>query len=313
MKITLIVGEMIPVIGYGGTGRQVQWLARELVRRGHRVTIIAPAGSSHQACEVRGVRKASEVAGLVPPDSDIVHRHGWFDADMPFKILNTGHSGSRTVNCERGNWNFVSRRHAESHGRVTFVYNGFPVDEYHLSPKTDRLLFLAGFARPDKGLARAMDLAERFDFKLDLAGGRRVDMLARSTNRRNRLFLKSFSSRYRIHGSVDGPVKVKLLGSARAFLNPISIEEAFGMAPVEAMLCGTPVLSTPWGALPETVSAESGRLFETDDQFAEALEEVAALKSENIRQYAADRFPISATAAGYLELYQRVIDGEPLA
>ena len=42
-------------------------------------------------------------------------------------------------------------------------------------------------------------------------------------------------------------------------------------------------------------------------------EEVASLKPENIRQYAADRFPISATAAGYLELYQRVIDGEPLA
>ena len=131
MKITLIVEEMIPVVGDGGTGRQVQWLARELVRLGHRVTILAPAGSSHPFCEVRAVREASEVAGLVPPDSDIVHRHGWYDEDMPFKILNTGHSGSRTVNCERGNWNFVSRRHAESHGRETFVYNGFPVDEYH--------------------------------------------------------------------------------------------------------------------------------------------------------------------------------------
>ena len=43
------------------------------------------------------------------------------------------------------NWSFISANHARQHGRKTFVYNGFPVDDYRLSTaKGDRLLFLAG-------------------------------------------------------------------------------------------------------------------------------------------------------------------------
>ncbi|TIU30854.1 MAG: glycosyltransferase family 4 protein, partial [Mesorhizobium sp.] len=75
--------------------------------------------------------------------------------------------------------------------------------------------------------------------------------------RREGVFFKSLSSRFRYHGMVDGEPKVRLLGETRAFLNPISWEEPFGNAPVESMLCGTPVLTTARGALPETVDADT--------------------------------------------------------
>lgn len=312
MKIVLVVQEKLPVVGYGGTGRQVEWLATELVRRGHRVTIIAPAGSSHRACEVRGARSEADVPELVPDDADIVHRHGWNGVPLPFRTLNTAHGNSGGPMRSPDNWSFVSRSHAANHGCSTYVYNGFPVDDYRLGRKTGRLLFLAGFARPSKGMARAIRLAERFDFPLDLAGGRRIDLLARSANRRDLLFLKTLSSRFRLHGVVDGRTKIDLLGSARAFLNPIAWEEPFGMAPVEAMLCGTPVLATPCGAMPEIVSNETGRLFETDAEFGEALAAIDDFRPEIVRQYAADSFPIAATAAGYLRLYERILDGETI-
>ena len=78
------------------------------------------------------------------------------------------------------------------------------------------------------------------------------------------------------------------------------------MAPVEAMLCGTPVLSTPRGALPELIDADTGRLFDTDAEFGAALAAIAELSPQRCRDSAADRFPIARTAKGYLDLYARI-------
>ncbi len=312
MRITLVVAGAIPSRGYGGTQRQVEWLASELVRLGHRVVLIADPGSSHPHCEVRHAASDAQCRAAIPADTDIVHFHGRF-LEIACPSLNTTHGFWPERPKVRPNWSYVSASHARNHGSETFVYNGFPVDSYRLAgSKTDRLLFLAGIARAGKNLNRAVDLARRFDFPLDIAGGARWRLLTRSRVRRDRVFFKSLSRRYRFHGTVDGAQKLRLLGEAKAFLNPIAWEEPFGMAPVEAMLCGTPALSTPRGALPELIDADTGRLFDTDAEFGAALAAIAELSPQRCRDSAADRFPIARTAKGYLDLYARLIDGEAL-
>ncbi|RRI02700.1 glycosyltransferase family 4 protein [Mesorhizobium tamadayense] len=313
MRITLVAERAIPCKGYGGTERQVDWLAKEFSRLGHKVVLIAGRGSSHPLCEVRQASSAAECRAAIPADADIVHFNGWYiEAQRP--ALYTMHGFAPEFPQKGQNWNFVSASHARNHGRETFVYNGFPVYAYRLSAiKTSRLLFLAGIARVGKNLNRAVDLARAFDFRLDIAGGSRWQLLQRTKVRRQGVFFKSLSRRFRYHGTVDGDEKLRLLGEARAFLNPIAWEEPFGMAPVEAMLCGTPVLTTPRGAMPEIVDDATGRLFETDTEFAQALADIAGLSPEQCRESAADRFPIAKTARGYLDLYTRILDGEALA
>jgi len=312
MRITLVVAGTIPSRGYGGTQRQVEWLASELVRCGHHVVLIANPGSDHPLCEVRHASSAAQCLAAIPADTEIVHFNGWY-IEAPFPTLNTEHGYAPQHPRPRPNWSFVSASHARNHGRETFVHNGFPVDAYRLAgQKNDRLLFLAGIARAGKNLSRAVELAKEFDFPLYIAGGSRWRLLTRSQVRRDGVFFKSLSRRYRFHGTVDGDAKLRLLGEAKAFLNPIAWEEPFGMAPVEAMLCGTPVLTTPRGALPEIVNADTGRFFDTDAEFGSALGEIAGLSPQRCRESAADRFPIARTAKGYLDLYTRVIDGEAL-
>ncbi|MDX8467812.1 glycosyltransferase [Mesorhizobium sp. VK23B] len=312
MRITLVAERTIPCKGYGGTERQVDWLAREFSRLGHKVVLIAGRGSSHPLCEVRQASSAAECRAAIPADADIVHFNGWY-IEVSRPALNTMHGFDPEFTKKRQNWSFVSASHARNHGLGTFVYNGFPIDAYRLSAsKTSWLLFLAGIARAGKNLNRAVDLARTFDFQLDIAGGSRWQLLQRTKVRRQGVFFKSLGRRFRYHGTVDGDEKLRLLGEARAFLNPIAWEEPFGMAPVEAMLCGTPVLTTPRGALPEIVEDATGRLFDTDAEFAEALADIATLSAERCRESAADRFPIARTAQGYLDLYKRILDGESL-
>jgi len=312
MRITLVVRGAIPCKGYGGTQRQVEWLASELARLGHRVVLIADPGSSHPLCEVRQASSAQQCRAAIPADTEIVHFNSWF-IEVPFPTLNTEHGYTPSEPRRQKNWSFVSASHARNHSRETFVHNGFPIDAYRLAEtKTDRLMFLAGIARAGKNLNRAIDLAKKFDFPLDIAGGSRWKLLTRSHVRNQGVFFKSLASRYRFHGIVDGDDKLRLLGEAKAFLNPIAWEEPFGMASVEAMLCGTPVLTTPRGALPEIVDADTGRFFDSDAEFGAALAAVADLSPQRCRDSAAERFPIARTAKGYLDLYARILDGEVL-
>ena len=44
-----------------------------------------------------------------------------------------------------------------------------------------------------------------------------------------------------------------MLGGARALLHLISFEEPFGFSVIESMACGTPVIATRRGSMPELV------------------------------------------------------------
>ncbi|HOE96603.1 MAG TPA: glycosyltransferase family 4 protein [Candidatus Sumerlaeota bacterium] len=60
-------------------------------------------------------------------------------------------------------------------------------------------------------------------------------------------------------GWVDEPAKLRLLAGADLFLWPERTHPAFGLAGLEAMLQGTPVLARRRGAAPEVIGDEDGR------------------------------------------------------
>ena len=66
-------------------------------------------------------------------------------------------------------------------------------------------------------------------------------------------------SRVVFRGSADGPTLIGLYQRACLFLNG-SVDEPFGMAPLEAIACGTPVVAHKSGGLMEFVSEDCGRL-----------------------------------------------------
>jgi glycosyltransferase involved in cell wall biosynthesis len=55
-------------------------------------------------------------------------------------------------------------------------------------------------------------------------------------------------------GELNATEKFDLLAGARALVFPISWQEPFGMVMIEAMACGTPVLATARGSVPEVVA-----------------------------------------------------------
>jgi glycosyltransferase involved in cell wall biosynthesis len=110
---------------------------------------------------------------------------------------------------------------------------------------------------------------------------------------------------------VDLPV---VLASATALVYP-SLYEGFGFPPLEAMACGTPVIASNTGAIPETTAGHALLLDPYDvEGFAEAMEQISAdtplrsnLSSSGkkwVRNFSWDR-----TVTETLSVYDQLLEG----
>jgi glycosyltransferase involved in cell wall biosynthesis len=110
-------------------------------------------------------------------------------------------------------------------------------------------------------------------------------------------------------GEVNHGTKVELLQNARATLFPIEWEEPFGLVMVESMACGTPVIATRWGAVPEVIEhGRSGIIVDDYRIMAAAIEEADRLDPLELRRYAEERFSPERMVADYLRAYRAAVE-----
>src|SRR5437763_1468570 len=113
-------------------------------------------------------------------------------------------------------------------------------------------------------------------------------------------------------GEVNHGTKVELLQNARATLFPIEWEEPFGLVMIESMACGTPVIATRHGAVPEVLEDERGGVIV--DHWREipaALERADAIEPAECRRYAEEQFAPERMVGDYENAYLKAIDQKP--
>jgi glycosyltransferase involved in cell wall biosynthesis len=114
-------------------------------------------------------------------------------------------------------------------------------------------------------------------------------------------------------GEADLAMKNELFSNATAMLFPVGWEEPFGLAMVEAMACGTPVIAFPGGAVEEVVeNGISGQMC------ADVDEAVAALKTTTfyphvVRGWAEKNFSAEVMARRYHQIYSDLLEEPALA
>jgi glycosyltransferase involved in cell wall biosynthesis len=109
-------------------------------------------------------------------------------------------------------------------------------------------------------------------------------------------------------GSLDVKAKNKLMGGAKAFLNPIAWEEPFGMVMIESMACATPVISYNRGAAPELIkNGKNGFLVKNRKVMVKAIARVDTSKRKDCRKHVEEKFSPRTAAEKHIEIYQREI------
>jgi len=302
MHIALYTHSRLPVEGYGGTQRVVVWLARGLMELGHRVTLLAPAGSRVPGSELVALdpheiaQPGFDLTPLLPASAEILHAHGPLRVAPEHPHVFTLHGNFGPGRAPLPNTIFLSADHARRHGGTAFVYNGVDPSEFTFRPDKDEYDLFLGRLHTVKGYRWAIQGAKRSGRPIVVAGGWRP----------------SLSRRVRFVGSVDGERKVSLLAGAGCLWMPALWDEPFGLTLVEAMMSGTPVLGTRRGALPEVVSDEVGALGDSLDELVALRPSIEQCDPLACRHRAERWFSHTAMAEGYFRMYRHYLAANEL-
>jgi glycosyltransferase involved in cell wall biosynthesis len=331
--------ERVPPDGYGGTERVVHALAGELDARGHEVTVFA-TGDSEVAGELvptapRSLRASGPLGDPVPwlvgtqlmvleqaARFDIIHTHLDFNGlvlgngtDVP--VVATFHGrvdapgSTLAMGSSRCALIAISQAQAGTHPDAPWkavVHNGL---DLHGSPfgrrRSDDLCFV-GRMVPEKGILEAIEVARISGRRLRVAA--KVGWQPREISYFENEVKPAFETADVEHlGELTSRERDELLAESYATLMPGAWPEPFGLVAIESLACGTPVLATRVGALPEIVrEGEDGYFGDDAPQLAFHVDHVDRLDREAIRASVLDRFSAARMADGYEDVYRDLVD-----
>lgn len=190
-----------------------------------------------------------------------------------------------------------------------YVYNGMDVRSMTFNPDPGSYYAWIGRIVPAKGLHHAVNVARATGEKLIFAG---------TLNKNNENgCLDYFKEKIEPYidgkqiiylGEADFEMKNKLFAGAKAFLNPIDWVEPFGMVMIEAMACGTPVISFAKGAARELVKdGKTGFLVRDESEMIEAMGNIESIDRAACRAHVLENFSAEASAMRYLQMFRKKI------
>jgi glycosyltransferase involved in cell wall biosynthesis len=189
------------------------------------------------------------------------------------------------------------------------VYHGLPLNLHTFRARPGNYFAFLGRASREKGLDRAIAIARRCGMKLRIAAKIYPEERAYFADTIEPL-MKAAGSLVEFVGEVGGRDKDEFLGNAYALLFPIDWPEPFGLAMIEALACGTPVIAFRNGSVPEVLDdGVTGFVVESIEEAVRAVARIPELSRHACRAIFEERFDAARMARDYLEVYRRLVHG----
>ena len=328
----------VPPLGYGGIEWVVSLLADGLVDNGHDVTLFA-SGDSLTKAELAAVHPVAPSEWIGRSFWELRHVLHCFERADEFDVI-TDHSGPPAAALAAAiDTPVVHTVHGPLDGEPGLLYdqvsavspgtayvslsmnqrkprpdlnwiancpNALDLSVYPFRPQRGEYLLFLGRMSPDKGAHRAVAVAMEAGLPLKLAGKMREP--------KEREYFAEFVEPHlgdgiEWLGEVSHGQKVELLQHARATLFPIEWEEPFGLVMIESMACGTPVIATRRGAVPEVIEhGRSGVIVDDYSIIPAALEQADRLDARELRQFVEERFSPMRMVRDYVKAFELAID-----
>jgi glycosyltransferase involved in cell wall biosynthesis len=307
MNILIFLPTVLPATTYGGTERAIWYLGKELTKLGHQVTFLVNPGSTCDFASVLFYNPQQPLAKQIPADIDLVHSLLTPTEEIGKPYLVTVQGNTNDLREFDQNTVFVSRNHANRYNSESFVYNGMDWDDYgkvDLTGERDYFHFLAKAAWRVKNVKGAIRVTRQSGERLKVLGGTRLNLKMG--------FRLTLDPRVSFAGMVGGAEKNRLLNGSKGLVFPVLWHEPFGIALTESLYFGCPVFGTPYGSLPELIPAEVGLLSDKAAELVEGIKNVGSYSRKVCHEYAVEGFNARVMTLRYLELYQKVLKGEPL-
>jgi glycosyltransferase involved in cell wall biosynthesis len=207
------------------------------------------------------------------------------------------------------NQHFISisdnqRRDAPDINFADTVYNGIDPELFKYNETSEDYLVIAGRIVPEKGIREAIQVAKQSDDQLFIIG-----RVAKEDQDYFDQYIKpELNEKILYLGYMEQKQLVKYIQKAKAFLMPIQWEEPFGLAVIESMSCGTPVIAFDRGAMREIIQdGKNGFICHNAEEMVEAVNKVDKINRSYCRKYVEKNFAISNMVKGYENSYKKVL------
>ncbi|TML36773.1 MAG: glycosyltransferase family 4 protein [Actinobacteria bacterium] len=276
MRIAILspVWFAVPPSGYGGIEWVVSLLADGLADAGHDVTLFA-SGDSHSKARLSYVFELAPSEQIGKSLPELRHALACFDRAGDFDVIND-HSGPLSIALgDLVETPVLHTVHGPLDGDPGRVYEGLA----QLAPGVGLISISLNQRQDPKEHRYFHELVEPH-----LVEG--IEYL----------------------GEVSHGEKVELLQNARATLFPIEWEEPFGLVMIESMACGTPVIATRHGAVPEVIEdGASGIVVGNYREMPAALDRADVLDPLECRRYVEERYAPERMVEDYLRVYEAAV------
>lgn len=247
--------------------------------------ILLPFGHAHAAA-IRGLPVLTQGAGAV--ESGI----GYMDCLLPWRIY-------ESEACRHATMAKEGRVGVHEHSpRLEYVVpNYWEPDDWPEGTGGDAVVFL-GRITEGKGVSLVLELARRHpDIPFRIAG---------------QGVLRESWGAVPSNVEVVGPLtreRAAYLGNARAIIAPSRYVEPFAGSVVEAALCGTPAITSAFGAFTETVEdGVTGFRCQTPEEWSRAISAVLTLDRAAVRRRALSRYTASVVGPQYARVFEAMAE-----
>lgn len=350
MKILFVADPQVPVPPgfYGGAERVVDLYAREFVRLGHQVDLLAGPGSRGYGGGRLHIHKVPSKAYLsrahrkirfqiqslwAAHECDVVYTHGRFDyletlLRLRKPLLHLFHApvDQAQINFaqqrirENAAFHFISanqRSYVQVSASSCVIPNPVDTQAYANGDGAGGYLVFLGRLTFNKGVDVAIAVARRTGRKLVIAGNISKEAGGEQFFR-EQIEPNIDGDQIRWIGPVDDTQKQQLLNGAEALLFPIRAGEAFGLVMIEALASACPVIATRREATPEVIEhGVTGWLCDPEepsvDAFVEAVQRLPSLDRQACRRAAEQRFDVRVVAPRVLDVLKKLANREMMA
>ena len=246
--------------------------------------ILLPFGRAHEAA-IRDlpILRRREVAAV---ESGI----GYAECFMPYRVYES-EAWRHTITAREGRGGVVHES-----GRLDWVIpNYYSVSDWPFHAGGQDVVFLGRIGKP-KGVDLIPRLAaERPDINFKICGqGDPAPYIGLP----NVEFVPP----------MFGKARAAYLGSARAIICPSTFTEPFCGVTIEAALCGTPAITSSYGAFTETVKqGVTGIRCQTQNQWLDALDKVVDISRHGVASRARAKYSLEAVGPQYKSAFSDVI------
>jgi glycosyltransferase involved in cell wall biosynthesis len=177
------------------------------------------------------------------------------------------------------------------------IPNAFSPDEFEYSDQKQNYCLYLGRISADKGIHLAIQLTEYTGQQLIIAGPGDLTSLG----------IESVPRHVVMHGYANVEQRRALLRDAKALIAPTHYVEPFGNIVVEALMSGTPVITSDWGGFVDTnVHGVTGYRCRNFSDFVSAVRNIDKISSQTCRDWAMSNFSETVVHDKFDQYFQRI-------